>query len=50
MESSRGVELVVNRPRVTGEMLLVPEHPWGIPSLIGIAFGYNDLFGEGKAD
>ena len=26
--SQQGVELVVNRPRTTGEMLLVPEHPW----------------------
>ncbi len=28
IESSHEVELVVNRPRITGEMLLVPEHPW----------------------
>ena len=26
--SKQGVELVVNRPRATGEMLLVPENPW----------------------
>ena len=26
--SKQGLELVVNRPRATGEMLLVPEHPW----------------------
>ena len=26
--SQQGVELVVNRPRTTGEMLLLPEHPW----------------------
>ncbi|MGI9455646.1 MAG: hypothetical protein ACR2NU_03745 [Aeoliella sp.] len=28
VKSSHNVELVVNRPRVTGEALLVAEHPW----------------------
>ena len=28
IEKSRGVELVVNRPRITGEKIIVPEHPW----------------------
>ena len=28
IEKSQGVELTVNRPRITGEKLIVPEHPW----------------------
>jgi hypothetical protein len=43
IESSRGVQLVVNRPRVTGEKLLVPEKPWEDMAL----GGYTSVIQEG---